>query len=154
MPKMNNENRKIKHVITSCGCDFLIPLTLVLLFDIILHGHLSPGGGFQGGVLMVAVFTLIYLGYGYDSIKTIKGGILHDSEGIASSFDVVFAMLGVVYGGYFCENILFRSGNIGDLWSSGTIFLMNAAVGAKVLTGVGMLALYMLAILSQIRKDS
>ena len=46
---MNDGKLKIKHVITSCGCDYLIPLTLVLLFDIILHGHLSPGGGFQGG---------------------------------------------------------------------------------------------------------
>ena len=63
-------------------------------------------------------------------------------------------MLGVVYGGYFCENVLFQSGSIGDLWSSGTIFLMNAAVGAKVLTGVGMLALFMLAILGQMKQDS
>ena len=151
---MNNGKLKVKHVITSCGCDFLIPVTLVLLFDIILHGHLSPGGGFQGGVLMVAVFTLIYFGYGYESVKTVNGTLLHHSEGIASIFYVLFAMLGVVYGGYFCENILFRSGKIGDLWSSGTIFLMNAAVGAKVLTGVGMLALYMLAILSQMKQDS
>ena len=32
---MNNGKLKIKHVITSCGCDYLIPLTLVLLFDVI-----------------------------------------------------------------------------------------------------------------------
>ena len=151
---MNNDKLKIKHVITSCGCDYLIPLTLVLLFDIILHGHLSPGGGFQGGVLMVAVFTLIYLGYGYESVKTVNGNLLHSSEGFASIFYVLFAMLGVVYGGYFCENVLFQSGRIGDLWSSGTIFLMNAAVGAKVLTGVGMLALYMLTIIGQMKQDS
>ena len=151
---MNDGKLKIKHVITSCGCDYLIPLTLVLLFDIILHGHLSPGGGFHGGVLMVAVFTLIYLGYGYDNIKTVNSSLLHDSEGLASICYVLFAMLGVVYGGYFCENVLFQSGSIGDLWSSGTIFLMNAAVGAKVLTGVGMLALFMLAILGQMKQDS
>ncbi|MBO7729188.1 MAG: hypothetical protein J6S50_11805 [Oscillospiraceae bacterium] len=151
---MNDGKLKIKHVITSCGCDYLIPLTLVLLFDIILHGHLSPGGGFQGGVLMVAVFILIYLGYGYDSVKTVNSDRLHDSEGLASICYVLFAMLGVVYGGYFCENVLFRSGSIGSLWSSGTIFLMNAAVGAKVLTGVGMLALFMLAILGQMKRDS
>ena len=151
---MNSGNLKVKHVITSCGCDCLIPFTMVLLFDIILHGHLSPGGGFQGGVLMVAVFTLIYLGYGYDSIRMINGSRLHKSEGLASIVYVIFAMCGVAYGGYFCENILFQSGKIGDLWSSGTIFLMNAAVGAKVLTGVGMLALYMLAVISQMEQDS
>ena len=150
---MKNENIRIRHVIQR-SLDAVLPLSMVYMCYIILHGHLSPGGGFQGGVLMVAVFTLIYFGYGYESVKTVNGTLLHHSEGIASIFYVLFAMLGVVYGGYFCENILFRSGKIGDLWSSGTIFLMNAAVGAKVLTGVGMLALYMLAILSQMKQDS
>ena len=149
-----NEKPVIKNVIARCGADKILPIGIVYMFYIILHGHLSPGGGFQGGVLMVAVFTLIYLGYGYDNIKTVNSSLLHDSEGLASICYVLFAMLGVVYGGYFCENVLFQSGSIGDLWSSGTIFLMNAAVGAKVLIGVGMLAQFMLAILGQMKQDS
>ena len=145
---------KKKFVITTCGCDFIMPFALVYLFYIILHGHLSPGGGFQGGVLMVAVFTLIYLGYGYDGLReTLYANKLHDAEGWASIVYILIAMLGVVFAGNFCQNILFGSGNIGDLWSSGTIFLMNAAVGFKVLTGVGVLALSMLAILNTTDKD-
>ena len=63
---MKNENIRIKRVIQRCGCDAILPLALVYIFYIILHGHLSPGGGFQGGVLMVATMLLIYLGHGYD----------------------------------------------------------------------------------------
>ena len=150
---MNKGDLKIKYVITSCGCDYIVPFAIVFLFSVILHGHISPGGGFQGGVLMVAVCTLLYLGYGYDKTKSaLSTELLHDSEGWASIFYVAVAMLGVAFGGNFCENVLFESGNIGDLWSSGTIFLMNAAVGVKVLTGVGVLALYMLFVLNRAKE--
>ena len=150
---MNKGELKIKYVITSCGCDYIVPFALVFLFSVILHGHLSPGGGFQGGVLMVAVFTLLYLGYGYDkTMSALNREVLHAGEGWASIFYVAVAMLGVAFGGNFCENVLFQSGSIGDLWSSGTIFLMNFAVGVKVLTGVGVLALYMLFVLNRAKE--
>lgn len=145
---------KKKYVITSCACDFIMPFALVYLFYIILNGHLTPGGGFQGGVLMVGVFTLIYLGYGYEDTALALGmDRLHRVEGWASVLYILVAMLGIVFAGNFCENFLFSSGNIGELWSSGTIFLMNAAVGTKVVTGVGMLALSMLAVLNMTNKD-
>ena len=62
---MNEKNIKVKDIISKCGADALLPVVLVYIFYIILHGHLSPGGGFQGGVLAVAVIVLIYLGHGY-----------------------------------------------------------------------------------------
>ena len=84
---MNNGSLKKKYVITSCGCDFLMPFALVYLFYIILHGHLSPGGGFQGGVLMVAVFTMMYLGYGREkTVESLSVHGMHTGEGLASFF--------------------------------------------------------------------
>ena len=151
---MEKGNIKKKYCITSCTCDFIMPFALVYLFYIILHGHMTPGGGFQGGVLMVAVFTLIYLGYGYQDTAVALGmNKLHSIEGWASIGYVLVALLGVSLAGNFCENFLFTSGDIGDLWSSGTIFVMNFAVGVKVVTGVGMLALSMLALLNMTNKD-
>lgn len=145
---MNNKNIKVKNIIPKCGADALLPFALMYVFYIILHGHLSPGGGFQGGVLMVAVVVLLYMGYGYKGAAgSINKHFMHKAEGLASIAYVAFAMLGVAYAGNFCYNALSQSGNIGDLWSTGTIFLMNAAVGAKVLTGVAVLALSMLGLL-------
>ena len=142
-------NRTVKNIVPACGADFVMPFILVYMFYIIFHGHLSPGGGFQGGVLMVAVVVLLYMGYGYKGAAgSINKHFMHKAEGLASIVYVALAMLGVAYAGNFCYNALSQSGNIGDLWSTGTIFLMNTAVGAKVLTGVAVLALSMLGLLA------
>ena len=146
---MNDKNIKVKNIIPKCGADALLPFALMYIFYIILHGHLSPGGGFQGGVMMVAVVVLLYMGYGYKAASgSINKHFMHKFEGFASVVYVALAMLGVAYAGNFCYNALSQSGNIGELWSTGTIFLMNAAVGAKVLTGVAVLALSMLGLLA------
>jgi len=50
-----NEKPVVKNVIAKCGCDKILPLAVVYILYIILHGHLSPGGGFQGGVLMAGI---------------------------------------------------------------------------------------------------
>ena len=141
--------RTVKNIVPACGADFIMPFILVYMFYIIFHGHLSPGGGFQGGVLMVAVVVLLYMGYGYKGAAgSINKHFRHKAEGLASIVYVALAMLGVAYAGNFCYNALSQSGNIGDLWSTGTIFLMNTAVGAKILTGVAVLALSMLGLLA------
>ncbi len=145
---MENKPR-FKNVILRCGADKILPFAVVYIFYIILHGHLSPGGGFQGGVLMVGVVTLIYFGHGYETtLRAVHPNFLHGSEGFMSILYVAAAMLGVAYGGKFCENVLAADfGNIGELFSSGTIFVMDTIVGLKVLTGVGVLAVTMLGLL-------
>ena len=114
---MENKPR-FKNVILRCGADKILPMAIVYMFYIILHGHLSPGGGFQGGVLIF--MSILY---------------------------VAAAMLGIAYLGNFCQNVFSDIGNIGDLFSSGTIFIMDTIVGLKVLTGVGVLAITMLGLL-------
>jgi multicomponent Na+:H+ antiporter subunit B len=145
-----NENIKVKNVILRCGADSLMPLMLVYMLYLILHGHLSPGGGFQGGVLMVAVVTILYLGHGYETTaRSLSANLLHGTEGFASIMYVALAMLGVSVGARFCQNILYMHGAVGDLYSTGTIFWMNLTVGIKVLTGVGSIALLMLGLVNQ-----
>ena len=142
---------EVIHVIQRCGCDSILPLALVYLLYIILHGHLSPGGGFQGGVLMVAVVILVYLAHGYNvATEAFSFGLLHKAEGLASVFYVALAMLGVAVGAQFCQNVLYTHGAIGDLYSSGTILWMNVIVGIKVLTGIGSLSLLMFGVLRDI----
>ena len=137
-------------VIMRSGGDSLLPFSLVFMLYIILHGHLSPGGGFQGGVLFVAAVLFLYFGHGYEvTAKAVSLNLLHKTEGLASVVYVALAMLGVAVGAQFCQNILYKSGNIGDLYSSGTIFWMNLTVGIKVITGIGSITLLMLGIVQQ-----
>ena len=140
--------RTVKNIIPACGADFMMPFVLMYMFYIIFHGHLSPGGGFQGGVLMVAVVVFLYIGHGHKTtVNALSLHFMHGAEGFASILYVCFAMIGVAYAGNFCYNALSDLGNIGELWSTGTIFLMNSAVGFKVLTGVGVLGLSMVGLL-------
>lgn len=143
-----NEKPVVKNVIARCGCDRILPCVVVYILYIILHGHLSPGGGFQGGVLMVALVALVYLGHGYErTAETFSYHLLHTVEGCASIFYVALGLLGVAVGAHFAENVLYTHGAIGDLYSSGTIFWMNVTVGVKVITGVGSIALLMLGVM-------
>lgn len=145
-----NEKPVIKNVIARCGADKILPIGIVYMLYIILHGHLSPGGGFQGGVLMVALIALVYLGHGYQvTVDAFSYHILHTSEGLASIFYVALGLLGVAMGAQFAQNVLYTHGAIGDLYSSGTIFWMNVTVGIKVLTGVGSIALLMIGVANE-----
>ena len=145
---MENKKPQIKRVIQRCGCDFILPFTLVYVFYIILHGHLSPGGGFQGGILMVAVLLLVYLGHGYQNTKrALRPDWMRPLEGVALIAYVVIAMIGVVAGAQFCQNIFYATGDIGALISSGTISWMDEAVAFNVLTGSIVLSIGMLSVL-------
>lgn len=139
---------RVQNIIQPCGVDSILPLVLVYLCYVILHGHLSPGGGFQGGVLVAAVFALLALAYGYEvTASTISFGLVHHGEGLASVVYVALALLGVAVGAQFCQNVLYTHGAIGDLYSSGTIFWMNVTVGVKVFTGISSVSLLMLSVL-------
>lgn len=151
----NPNDIHIKRVIQRCGCDKVLPLCLVYIFYIILHGHLSPGGGFQGGILSVAAVLLIYLGHGYQETKrALSPNLMRPLEGLALIIYVVLALTGVVLGAQFCQNLFYLNGNIGDLISSGTIAWMDEAVAFNVITGSTVLSIGVLSILFPQDVDS
>ena len=47
----------------------LIPFVQLFGLYVIMHGHGSPGGGFQGGVILGASFILYGIAYGVDAVK-------------------------------------------------------------------------------------
>ncbi len=149
------ENKPVfKNVIEASGVDALLPLAAVYALYIIFHGHLSPGGGFQGGVLMAGIVTMLYLGHGFETTsKALSYNLLHHGEGLASVVYVALALMGVAVGAQFCQNILYTQGNIGDFYSAGTIFWMNVTVGVKVITGIGSISLLMIGLLADRTVD-
>ena len=131
-------------ILMSCT-NLILPILLTLGLYIIIHGHLSPGGGFQGGVLIAGVISTIYIGYGSKGInKGIKENTFKVAEDIGALGFIILAFIGLLSSGVFFGNIL-EKGIPGNLFSSGSIFLMNFAVGFKVFAGVSFLILIMLA---------
>ena len=152
---MNEKNIKVKNIVPKCGADVVMPFAFVYIFYIILHGHLSPGGGFQGGILAVSVVVLLYLGYGYKVTKqALYPEAMRRLEGLALIIYVVLAMAGVVLAGQFCQNFAFNNGHIGELHSAGTIAFMDEAVAFNVVTGSIVLALGMLGLLLKQDEES
>ena len=64
---------------------------------------------------------------------------------------IFFASLGIIYGVSFFSNVL-NKGSLGNIFSSGTIFFMNFAVGYKVLAGISVLILVMISCLKEGEK--
>jgi multicomponent Na+:H+ antiporter subunit B len=81
----------------------VVPLIQVFAFYVITHGHYSPGGGFQGGVMLAASVILLRVTMGQESFERFptKAGLLLGALGALG-----FALLGVVpliMGGNFLE---------------------------------------------------
>lgn len=138
--------KNVKHrdsIITSCA-NIVLPIALILGAYIIIHGHLSPGGGFQGGVLIAGAVAILYVAYGDKKVEeTFSIHRFKIAEEIGALAFVFLATLGVIYGTSFFRNVIATSGVPGNLYSSGTIMFMNFAVGYKVLAGIGLLIMVM-----------
>ena len=138
-----------KNVIMKCGADMMLPFAVVFGIYIILFGTVSPGGGFQGGVMVAAAAVLLYLAYGYNTAKNaINTEVLRVGEACGATMYVILGLCGLFVGANFCRNIFFDNGAVGDLISAGTITFMGYSVGFKVLTGVGFLLLLMMSLLA------
>ena len=138
-----------KNVIMKCGADMMLPFAVVFGIYIILFGTVSPGGGFQGGVMVAAAAVLLYLAYGYNTAKNaINTEVLRVGEACGATMSVLLGLCGLFVGANFCRNIFFDNGAVGDLISAGTITFMGYSVGFKVLTGVGFLLLLMMSLLA------
>ena len=102
------KNWKRDDLIVRSLADSYLPIALVLGFYVILHGNISPGGGFQGGVLAASGVLLLYLGYGFRGVATaLNMERLHKLEAVGAIAYVLFAMLGIFCGYNFCRNVLF-----------------------------------------------
>jgi len=110
------------------GCRLLFPLILVFGTYIFIHGHLTPGGGFQGGAIIASGFLLIYLGCRERRIRRIAFNLAESLCGLAF---IVIGLLGLVFGGYFLLNFL-PKGTANALFSAGIIPIVYIAIGFKV----------------------
>ena len=111
----------------------------IVLFGvyIILFGHLTPGGGFAGGVILASSYVLLMLAFGREFVeKNLSLTQVSKLDCIGALLFGMIAILGFVFGGVFFGNFLHQkkmlSGEALKLISAGTIPLSNIAIGLKV----------------------
>ena len=110
------------------GAELLFPLLLVVGLYIILHGHLTPGGGFQGGVILATAFFIPVLAL---PGTPLDHRLISVIEGLAGTAFIVIGLLAMFGGDAFMAPV-FGKGVVGELLSSGSLPLLYIAVGLKV----------------------
>jgi multicomponent Na+:H+ antiporter subunit B len=119
---------------------FLSSLLLLVGLETVTHGTLTPGGGFQGGVILASAFYVVYLGTSYRTVERFQPPLLLEaSDGVGASGYVLIGLLGLLAGTDFLSNVI-GLGAAGDLLSGGTIWALNMVVGAEVAGGFAILA--------------
>ena len=119
---------------------FLSSLLLLTGIETVTHGQLTPGGGFQGGVILASVLYVVYLGTNYATVERFQpNALLKASDGLGASSYIVIGLLGLLAGASFLSNVV-SLGITGDAVSGGTIQLLNVVVGVEVFGGFAILA--------------
>ena len=123
----------------------LMVFVLVFGLYVIMHGHVTPGGGFQGGAIIASGVVMLIVAFGSGQIKKFlreRRLSMVESSGALLFILVAFAGIGTVFfynflvGSRIFGGIPPTGSNPGDIWTGGVIPLMNLAVGLKVTAGL------------------
>jgi len=102
---------------------------------IVVFGHLSPGGGFPGGVVFAATFILLTLAFGREyALKKIGKILASELDSLGAILFLLIATLGIYFGGIFFSNFIEKNHPTGNfnLFSAGIIPLCQISIGIKV----------------------
>jgi len=119
-----------------------------LLFGIYIgtHGQLTPGGGFQGGVIIAAAPMLLYVAENTEAFERILSHPLMEFiEAFGAAAYALIGLAALAFSAPFLTNII-PLGQTGNVFSSGTIALISACVGIEVS------AAFMLTIFEYLRE--
>lgn len=110
----------------------LLPVTALLGLWLVTFGYVTPGGGFQGGVLASGGALLLWLAVDYRLLRGLAPATFVEAvEGLGAGGYVGIGFLGVAGGGAFLANVL-PLGSAGTLLSGGTIAVLNWVAAAEV----------------------
>lgn len=110
----------------------LVGPVLVLGVYVVAHGALTPGGGFQGGVILAAALLLVYAAGRIAALERVRPiDLVEVAEAVGAGAYVLVAAGGLVFAAAAMENFL-PLGTQGSLLSGGTIPVLSVAVGLEV----------------------
>lgn len=122
---------EVSSPLRALGAGLVAPV-LVLGGYVVAHGHLTPGGGFQGGVILAASLVLVFIAGQLLTIRRARPMPLVElGEAIGGTAYALIAIGGLIFGVAALANFL-PLGAPGNLLSAGMIPLLNVAVGLEV----------------------
>ena len=117
----------------------LVPVINLFGTYMVLHGNLTPGGGFQGGAILGTASMLVYIAGGYGAYRksTVKA-LTEVVEAIAAGSYSLIGIGSMLVGRAFLTNVL-PVGTRDSLLSGGEIPIINFVVGLEVAAGFALL---------------
>ena len=136
----DNKNRPLKYVseILNTASQVLVPIMMLFGIYVFINGHLSPGGGFQGGAIIASALVLMFIA---QPKKEIGHKLITIIESISGISFVLLGVLGIFLASGFLDNSILPLGKFGTLFSAGIIPVIYIFVGLKVgseLTGIAL----------------
>jgi multicomponent Na+:H+ antiporter subunit B len=114
----------------------LFPLTLLVGFDVVAHGHLTPGGGFQGGVILATGLHVLYVAGKYDAMEKLRPVTAFEHGEVLGALGFAgLGFAGIAISGSFLANVI-PFGTFGSFLSAGVVEVLNFAVGVEIACGV------------------
>jgi multicomponent Na+:H+ antiporter subunit B len=110
---------------------------IMIVFGVYIaaHGQLTPGGGFQGGVILASVPLVVYLSGNIKAFeKIISNPLVKIAECGGAGGYAIIGIAALFFGAHFLTNIL-PLGTTGDPFSAGTIAVISLSVGVEVTGG-------------------
>ncbi len=115
------------------------PLVMAFGLYVVLHAQLTPGGGFQGGVIVASGMLLLYLSDGYKSWRRLmRNGAFDALEGGGAALYAVAGFIPIAMGAAYLANTL-PLGTLKALLSGGLILILNWGVALAVMGAFGIL---------------
>ncbi len=109
------------------------PLLVVVGLETVTHGQISPGGGFQGGVVLASALFVVYLATSYARVERFEAGsLVEGAEGLGAGGYVVVGVVALI-GGSARRSQCDRSGTCRH--QVRTLPVINAVVGVEVAAG-------------------
>jgi multicomponent Na+:H+ antiporter subunit B len=114
----------------------LVGPVLLLGVYIVTHGALTPGGGFQGGVILAGALLLVYAAGQVVAVERVRPvSLVEVADAVGAAAYTLVAVGGLVLGVAAMDNFL-PNGMTGSLLSGGTIPVLSIAVGVEVTAAI------------------
>ena len=129
----------------------------ILLYGIyiVLYGHLTPGGGFAGGVIIACAFILIELAEGRRGAdKVLRQNVAAEVDSVGALIFLGVAVAGMVVARVFFKNFIATPASAHfTLFSAGTIATCNIGIGLKVGSSLFLVFALLSALHVTVRQD-
>ncbi len=127
----NSSNRNIRESSELLNSASSILISIIFLFGVyvFLNGHLTPGGGFQGGAIIASGVVLLLITKPNKKVNILVFTIIESISGFAY---VGIGVFGIILAGGFLDNRILPLGEFGTLLSAGMIPVINILIGLKV----------------------